>query len=296
MTTRVTGSLASIAFVGSIFADVASAATYFESQTTAETPDVGRMQVTSVRAWVDGEQARIEFREGDQTGIFPAGSYMLTGDAGGTVYLVNPTEMTYAEVDLEQMLGFAGSVMQAAGGLVQMQVSDVSNEKIAEEPGGEILGFETTHYAFRTSYTMSVGVLGFSREVTNDMRQEFWCTDELDAAGFRLWLSPDRFQTGNAELDELITSTYQSLDCLPLRSRTEATTTAEGQTTTTVTTSEVTVLRRDEPVEPGTFGVPEGYTETSFMPQLPGGFQLPGAGQGPSQGEGPRLRDLLPGR
>lgn len=291
-------SLASAAACAAGLAAHASlAATYFESETM--TRGGGANQTMSVRAWVDGPQAKIEFQETDQSGLFGAGSYMLTQDGGSTIYLVDPAEQTYSEINLDELLGMAGSVMQATGGVVQMEFSDFSNDKLAEEPGGEVLGFPTTRYEYQSGYTMSVGVLGFKREMRNDMRQEFWCTDELDAEGFRVWLSPDRFRTGNAEIDELIETQYQDLDCLPLRSRTTTTTSGQGPEATTETTSEVTVLRQDEAVDASTFEVPEGYTAVSFMPELPGGFEFPGGAEPPQgQDEGeerrrPRLRDLL---
>jgi hypothetical protein len=271
-----------------------AAAYYFESKSTTGN------QVMNVHAWIDGPKAKIEFIDGGQMGFFGEGSYMVTSDAGQILYIVNPKEMTYSEMNLDQMLNMAGSVMEAVSGVVKMDFSDFTNEKLAEEPGGDILGYATTRYHYKTGYTMNMTVMGFKRSNRTDNEQEFWCTDEFDADGFSVWLRPDRMRTGNTEMDELIKQQYQNVDCLPLRSRTTATMTGErGRDTTTVTTMEVTMIREESSIPSATFELPSGYTETSLIPEMPDGFSVPDAsGSDESQdqgGEQPRirLRDLL---
>ena len=48
--------------------------------------------------------------------------------------------MTIATLDLDQLLGVAGAMMEAMGGIVNMEFSGFSSETISEEPGGQILG------------------------------------------------------------------------------------------------------------------------------------------------------------
>lgn len=282
---------AAIACAAAAQPQAASAAGYyFESNTETDG------QTMSVRAWVEDEKAKVEFFEGGQ-GFFQEGGYMLTSDGGQTLYIVDPDEMTYSELDLDQLLAFAGSILNATGGLVQMEFSDLTNERVGEEPGGEILGYDTTRYEFHTAYTMTMGVLGFKRSTSSTSQQEMWCTDEIDAPGFRVWLSPDRFRTGNAELDEFVQAQYQDLDCLPLRSRTTTTMTGErGRDQTTVAVTEVTVLREEASIPASTFELPAGYTSQPFLPE---GIEMPadaGAGAQSSEAtesaeeERPRLR------
>ena len=140
-----------------------AAAYYLESRTTNEGPGMGRNgQTMNVRAWIDGPKAKIEFADGGM-GFFQEGGYMLTTNGGEVVYIVNPKEMTYSELNLDELLGMAGSIMNAAGGIMQMEFTDFTNEKIAEEPGGEILGYSTTRYEHRTGFTMNMSVMGFKR-------------------------------------------------------------------------------------------------------------------------------------
>jgi hypothetical protein len=280
----------------------AQGAHYFESSSNTEVDGAAPM-AAQVRGWIDGERARIDFVSG-QAMPFANSGYMLSNDGGQTLYLVNPEERTYSEFDIEQMLGMAGTMMQAVGGVMRMEFTDTVNEKLGEEPGGTILGHPTTHYRYRTGYTMTMGVMGFKRSNRIDSEQDLWCAAGLQDAGFKVWLRPDRYRTGNEELDNIIRLQYQDLDCLPLRSRMTSVTKGDNQPESrTVTTTEVTVLR-EESAPAGTFDLPAGFTAQQLMPdmsQMPGalGGGAPDAGgaeSAPPEGRRPRLRDLLPGR
>jgi hypothetical protein len=284
---------------------MANAALYFESTSNMEVDGAGAPTVARVRGWVEGAQARIEFVSGQAMPFAASGGYMLTNDGGETVYIVNPAERTYSELDLEQLLGMANAMMQAAGGLMRMEFVDVVNEKLGEAPGGDILGYSTTHYRYRTGYTMSMAVMGFKRSTRTDTEQEFWCTDEIAAEGFKVWLSPDRYRTGNAQLDEGMRLQFQQLDCLPLRSRVASVMKPErGDETRSMTTTEVTALR-EEDAPAGSFELPSDFTATELLPQMSEMPAMPdtppaaGGGDSAPAEEGrrmPRLRDLIPGR
>jgi hypothetical protein len=266
---------------------------YFESQATVEG---ARTTVTHVRAWVDGPKAKIEFLDADATGTFGEGTYIIALADSNTTYFVNPKEETVAEIDIDQLFGMLNAVLDASAGMVQLSFRDFTNEKLEEGPGETILGYETMRYKFRTGYTMTFKVLGIGRDNQISNENEFWCTDDLDDAGFSAWLRPDRFRTGNAEMDNMIRQTYSEVNCLPLRSRVVSTTTGErGRTQTSTTLSEVTLLR-EESILGSTFEVPAGYATTT-MPTLPqAGESAVEPAQAPEdepRGPGRRLRDLL---
>jgi hypothetical protein len=177
-----------------------------------------------------------------------------------------------------------------------LSFSDFSSEKLDEGPGESILGYQTTRYKYRTGYTMSVKVLGMGRATTISNENEFWCTNDIDADGFSAWLRPDRFRTGNADIDNMIRQQYATVDCLPLRTRMVSTSSGErGGANTTTAVTEVTALR-EESIPAATFALPAGFTTTSLAPDLtqlgnPGAE--PPAGNGSDGGRRPRLRDLL---
>jgi len=156
---------------------------YFESTTTTEGAGPrGGSKVATVHAWIDGANAKIEFQDNDTTGVFGEGTYILVAADSATTYLVNPKEQTVAEINLDDMFGMLNTVLDASAGMLQLNFSDFSSEKLEEGPGETILGHATRHYRYRTGYTMSVKVLGMGRETKISNDNEFWCTDDIDEA------------------------------------------------------------------------------------------------------------------
>lgn len=280
-----------------------AASYYYEAVTRSEDPRGRSAHTSTVRGWIDGTNARIEYQDADQSGLFAAGSYLLTTDGGATLYLVNPSSETISEMDLDAMFGMVGNVMNAVGGLMNMEFTDFVNERVTERADEPILGYPTTYYQYNTGYTMNMSVLGIRRETRSQTEQHFWCASGLDADGFGVWLRPDRFRTGNEELDTLISQEYGAIDCLPLRTRTVMTTTdGRGRDATSTTSMEVTVLR-EETMSAGTFELPADYEHVPLLANVPEELRqmMEQQGQTPeseparpeeSGGRRPRLRDL----
>jgi hypothetical protein len=276
---------------------------YYEAVTRAEEEQSRNALTTTVRGWIDGSQAKIEYQDRAPSGMFEAGSYLLTTDGGATLYLVNPSARSYAEMDLDAMFGMVGNVMGAVGGVVNMEFSDFVNERVAERADEPILGYPTRYYQYNTGYTMSMSVLGMRRESRTETEQEVWCASGIEADGFGVWLRPDRFRTGNEELDRLIAQEYGAIDCLPLRTRTTTTVTGPGGRPMASTSSmEVTVLR-EESVPASTFELPSDYEQVQLLGGMPEDLRelleqsreaAPDSGStDDGGGRRPRLRDLL---
>lgn len=270
---------------------------YYEAVTQTQVPGFvgGGEQISTVHAWVDGDKARIEFQDSAAPGgAFQAGSYLLTTDGGSVLYLVDPEEKTYSEIDLGNLFSTVNAAMEAMGGVVQMEFTDFSNEQLLEEPGDTILGYPTTHYQYRTGYTMNMSIMGMSRENRSESENDFWCSSELNAAGLHVWLRPDRFRTGNEEFDQLIEQGMGNLDCLPLRSQTVTRTINNNQTSETTSTTEVTVFR-EEAVAEELFAIPPDFVERPFAPEVPDitGPSDEGSGNPFGMGFGMGLGDLF---
>jgi len=249
------------------------AAVYYEMTTSTESPGLGGDQEMQMNTYVDGENGRIEFVSTEGNPLFAEGGYMLTHDAGSTIYLVNPAEMTYMQLDLDAMLGMAGNMMNAMGGVMEMSFDNVVSENLGQEPGDELLGYPTTRYSFRTAYDMNIKVMGFNRSSHSESTTEVWCTDEVGPSGFNIWLRPDRMRTGNEGLDELISQQLQLPECLPLRI--VSTSTADGQRGESRSETVVTTLRQEPGFDAGLFTLPADYEETTIMDQLPEDVELP---------------------
>lgn len=241
----------------------------FEATTTTDGPQ-GK-QVMRTQAWVDGAKAKVVFTESDNP-MFTEGAYLLTTDGGKTLYLVDPQQKTYMPFDLDRMVATAGAMMQSMGGMVKMSFSNQKVEKLLEEPGGQLLGRDTTHYRVRVSYDSEVRVMGMGQEAANETITDTWTTTSLADPGFSAWLRRDPPKTGIADLDALLAAEVaQGVTGVPLKTVSVTTTKDKkrGRTQTTTTTMEVTSLREGD-VPAGSFEIPAGYEEVA-VPVLPFG-------------------------
>jgi hypothetical protein len=219
--------------------------------------------------WVAGDKAKVAFVESNGNPMAQKGTYIVTKDGGKLLYLVNPEEKSYAEWSLQGMMGAVGAVMNGMGPLLKIQFSDPKTEKVSEEDGGLVAGVPTRHYKFRTTYTMSVKVLGMgsSSNVVNE--QDVWATTKLTDVGLGVWLRSDPPRTGNADFDKLIAGQAGKIQGFPLKMVTVSTSTSQKRNTTTrtTTTMEVTQMDTHAAVSPGTFEIPAGYKQAQITPE-----------------------------
>lgn len=252
-------------FAALLAAVPAAAGIHYRAETTT-TPERGKAQVMRVEAWVDGAEAKVVFRESDQP-MLSEGGYLLTRDGGKTLFLVDPEEETYMEWDIAGMLGMVGGVMESMQGMMNLELSDVGVEKLAEEPGGELLGYPVTHSRYRTTYTTSIKIMGMGRQSTTETVQDLWTTDAFGDPALGVWLRAEPPATGMEDLDELIAAEMEKVEGFPLKTVSVSTTTGQkGKETTSRSETVVTELSETS-VPEGTFEIPAGYTRTEMMPQ-----------------------------
>jgi hypothetical protein len=243
------------------------AGTYYEATTTVATGQRGGDSRMVVHGWVEGDRARVEFRDSNNP-MVGKGNYLITTDGGKTLFMVDPKEKTYMAWDLGAMAGALGSMMQAAGGMVNIEFRDHKLERLSQEAGPRMLGHPTTHYRFRTAYTTEVKVFRMGQETRTETLQEVWATTALTDAGFGAWLRNEPPRTGIAGLDEMLRNEMGTTEGFPLKMVSTSTNTdKKGKQSTSTTTMEVTVLR-EEPVPASMFAIPEGYERTE-IPTFP---------------------------
>lgn len=245
----------------------AFAGIHYKSTTHMENPQArgsrspGDMQV---EGWADGGKSRVEFRESGNP-LMKKGTFLITKDGGKTVYLVNPQEKTYAVWDLESMLGGVGGMMNGVGALLKIEISDPKVVKELEEDGGVLVGLPTRHVRYRTSYSMTMKIMG--RGNTNDVviDQDVWVAPKLQDLALGIWLRTPR--TGNEQIDKLIKAESGKIQGIPLKTVSVSTSTDKkrGSTQVTRTTMEVTQLDTAATVPPSSFELPAGYKEIEMM-------------------------------
>jgi hypothetical protein len=211
----------------------------------------------------DASKARIDFTEGNAPGGGKDG-YLVTQDAGKTFTMVSPKDKTYMKWDMEAMMGMAG----AMGGVMKMQVSDPKVEKVLDEAGESILGYPTRHYKFRTSYHMSMAVMGFKNEMNIVKDEEAWTTTKLDISTLGAWFNKMP-KTQNEGLDKLVQAEKGKMEGMPLKMQTVQTSTdSQGKSTVTRTSMNVTEIKKigagDVSVE-----IPSDYKEMNLFEGVP---------------------------
>lgn len=268
-------------------ASQAWAGIYYRAVTTTE----GQRGQTTVQAWIDGGQAKIEF-EDSANPTMPKGTYLLTTDGGRTLYLVNPKEKTYSRFDLEAMMGAVNEIMESTGGMFSFDIENPEVTKLAEDAGPSILGLSTRHYRYRTSYDMSMKVMGMKRVNSIEMLQDVWTTDAVSAEALGVWMRPLR-PIGNDGMDELIRQQMKTVQGFPLRSVVETTTTGQKGKRSNTTKSETLVQELDDSrsIPAGTFDIPADYQETDMME----GMAAQDQGQDDDKKQRGGLRGLLGG-
>lgn len=219
----------------------------------------GRAQAANsvIRMTAAGEKARIDFVEGQSPGLADDG-YIMTKDAGKTFIMVSPKDRTYMKWDSDAMMGMAG----AMGDMMKMQISNPKIEKVLDENGPSILGYPTRHYKFRTSYRMSMSMMGFKNEMDIVKDDETWTTTKLDISSLGAWLNK-KIKTQNAEMDKLIALEQDKMSGLPLKTISIQTTTDnQGKTTVTRSSTEVTSIRNVGNV---VADIPADYQEVNLL-------------------------------
>jgi hypothetical protein len=245
---------------------VAQAGVSYSAVTRAKDARGREKEASKMRAVVDGLDARIDVAA--HSGPVPNGGYLLTRDGGKTVTMVDPKKKSYTKWDIDKLAGMAGSIMQGSGGLLNMSVTQNKSEKLLDEKGPKLLGVPTRHYKFRTSYTMSMSVMGFAQVSKVATEQEIWAGQGLDDDAAALWKRVTSFKTGIEAIDKLVSAETGKVKGFPLKTIViSRTTDSRGREKTRETVTEVTEIKPFSPAKK-VFEIPEGFTEEEM--DIPG--------------------------
>jgi len=258
------------------------------SAETRETDARGRHKVVSkIRAVVDGPDARIDVAA--HSGPVPNGGYLVTRDGAETIHMIDPSKRTYTKWDISKLGSMAGGLMEGSGGLLDMSVTNHKNEKVLDEAGPRILGRPTRHYSFLASYTMAMGVMGFTQTTRTETDQEIWTAQGLADDVTALWKRVIAMKTGIEDIDRLVATETSKIAGFPLKIRViSRTTDSNGRQQTSQTVTEVTEIK-EFTAKKSIFEIPAGYTEAEMgIPGITGG----GSGNDPAAALNGLLKSL----
>jgi hypothetical protein len=245
-------------------------ATLFAGVTfTAETTVTGEGQQnvkTVVNVWVEGDKGHIEFVENNANPMAGNGTYIITTDGGKTMYLVNPEDKNYMKWDMSQMMSLAGNVMN----MVKMSFDNARVEKLEESDGGKVLGHNTRRYKHKTSYDLSMKIMGIRQEQSVESVQESWTTSKYTDMAMGAWLR-NAPTTGNEGLDKVISDSMKTVKGFPLKTKTRTITKQYNKRRTKVkrqseSLSDMVVTKlKTASVSADKFKIPEGYQEVDMF-------------------------------
>lgn len=219
-----------------------------------------------VQAWMDGDSGKVEFVKSDSD-VTPKDSYLLSNDGGKTVYLVNPNKKTYSLWDMDAMFVTLSELTKDAEGVIDIMFKDAEAEDLGTEPGGQILGVNTTKKTWRTAYSMEMKVVFMEKKQYADTRIEAWMTNDISLPALNsMWFAVTPPTTGNSDLDYVLTESTKRVDGTPLKvvQNTTISKKKKGRGKSEKITMEIVALR-EEPVDPAMFAMPVGYNEVPLI-------------------------------
>lgn len=213
----------------------------------------------TARAWAEDGNAKLMFADAGN-GATSEGTWLVTRDGGRSMTLVNPGQQTYSELDLAGLSERVGDMFKSLEGQADIDFGQPQMKKVSEGPGPEILGYETTHAVYETTYEIRIDMQGSSQSIETRIRREQWITDEIEAPPGGLWPGAGTAATGVQGLDAIVSQeSALASQGFPLKSVVVTTTTVKGTTSTTRSTTRVTGLEERD-IEDAVFDIPSGFS------------------------------------
>jgi hypothetical protein len=287
-----------VTLVGGLLLGLSTATFAGVTFTQVTTVDGKRTAVNKV--WSEGGNAKTEMVEAPDNPFMPVGSYLLF-TAAGDLYVVNPAARTFARFDAGMFEGMAAM----AG---QMEITGVKSEKTLDEPGGEISGYATRHYQFKSSW--SFGMQGIPMKTEMNVVEDIWATTAIELPQMAAGPAAAAMPSQVAELAEA--QGLRQIEGVPLkhvsvqgtkmnmgaggglgglgaglgaRMASRMAGGAGGETTTTMEV--IDIAEADVPAS--TFALPDGYRETQLFQTGPAVPDLNNVQEAPAV---PNLNDL----
>ena len=246
----------------------AAADVRFESVTRSGGQNPNEQMDMTILGYTQGEVGNFYIQKSSNP-FMKEGMYLHTSDGGNSMVLVDPKEETYSEWDLDEIIQMAGTVIQALGGLVKIEVENPKVELVSKGAGAPLHGLSTEVYVFETSYALLTRVMGIKQQQLVEEKSTITTTQELSNTSAGVMMRTDPPKTGT-ELDQMIeASPWGKIDGVAVAYRTD-TRIVRGKKQNKVDESwsemTVTALDRSSGGPPGGYGYPDHYTQVSMMP------------------------------
>jgi hypothetical protein len=134
-----------------------------------------------------GDNAKIEMLNasptaGGQSAFGGKGTYFILRNAGQEMLLVDPKEKSYMQWDMAKMMAGMGQAINAAGGMVKMEMSDIRIDAQDMGAGPTIQGYATRHIRMVQNYTMNTTILGRGSRNRSEATSDLYFAPSLKIA------------------------------------------------------------------------------------------------------------------
>jgi hypothetical protein len=238
-----------------------------------------------------GDDAKIEILDassstGGSEAFGGKGTYFIVKGGGQEMLLVNPAEKSYMKWDIANMFAGMSKVVNAVGGLVKMQMSDIRIDAQELGAGEKVQGYPTRHIRMVQNYTMTAKMFGRTSTTRNESTTDYYFAPSLRIAN--PFVSNSQQMAMLSQLDMFNNPAYKSQmeaanaklpkNGVPLKTVTTTVTTDEkGKQETSVTTMEMVNFRQAN-IPASEFAVPSDYKMIE-MPDLNASLAAGGNGK-----------------
>ncbi len=241
----------------------------FRWKVTAEGGERGASAQPSMTVSLIPGKARMDFEEVQRGGMVKKGGFIVLDATKGTMTVVDPEEKKAMVMEPQAL----GGMMDAMGGMMKMEVSDVKVATESMGAGEAILGYATRKYKVTRAFTLTVTVMGRKNVTKDQSESEVWVADRvIDDRAFEEWaknFGRGFGGMGGGAFKALIEAEQANAPKgTVLKSVTRSTNTdAGGKATTVTTTMEMQELKKLS-LDAGLFEVPAGYEVVDLKAQL----------------------------
>jgi len=246
--------------------------TYEFQMKTQSTRTGNKEQVTMRgRGTYAGDHAKIEILEassaaGGSEMFGGKGTYFIMKGGAGEMYLVDPGKKQYMKWDIANMFAGMSKMMNAAGGMVKMQMTDIKIDAHDLGPGETIQGYPTHHARMTQNYTMTVSVFGRSSKTTTATTTDYYFASSLKIAnpfvsnGQRMAMaSTDIFNNPDYKTQMAAAQARIPKEGVPLKTvTTTVSTDGKGKQETTISTMEMLNFKASK-IPSSAFEIPSDY-------------------------------------
>jgi hypothetical protein len=232
-----------------------------------------------------GDQAKIEIVDASaagESGMFGGkGSYFIMKGGGKEMYLVDPTQKQYMAWDIANMFAGMSKMINAVGGVVKMQMSDVKIDAQDLGAGETVQGYPTRHVRMVQNYTMTASVFGRTTKTSNATTTDYYFAPALKIANpfvsnsqqMSMMSQMDVFNNPDYKTQMMAAQAKIPKNGVPLKMVTTAVATdSKGKQETTTTTMEMLNMKSSN-IPESAFAIPSDYKLVQMPTMTPSGGQ-----------------------